>query len=155
MVWKPHVTVAAIAEDNGRFLLVEERVKGRLVLNQPAGHLEQGESLQEAVVREAREESAWCFTPESIVGVYHWTFSRANRTTIRFAFAGDCSGHDPEQPLDEGVERTVWLTRREIAANPARLRSSLVLRCVDDYLDGARFPLGMARYLPAIDRDPA
>ena len=154
MVWKPRVTVAAIAEQGGRFLLVEERIRGRLVLNQPAGHLEEGESLLEAVVREAREESAWCFAPESIVGVYHWSFSRANRTTIRFAFAGSCSDHDPQQALDEGVERCLWLTRDEIAADPARLRSSLVLRCIDDYLEGARYPLGMARYLPAIDRDP-
>ena len=154
MVWKPHVTVAAIAEDSGRFLLVEEHVNGRLVHNQPAGHLEEGESLLEAVVRETREESAWRFFPKSIVGVYHWTFARANRTTIRFAFAGSCDGHDPEQTLDEGVERALWLTREEIVAESDRLRSSLVLRCVDDYLEGVRFPLGLARYLPAIDRDP-
>ncbi|MEM9058016.1 MAG: NUDIX hydrolase [Pseudomonadota bacterium] len=154
MVWKPRVTVAAIACRDDRFLLVEETVNGRLVLNQPAGHLEQGESLLEAVVREAREESASRFTPESLVGVYHWTFSRANRTTLRFAYAGQCTAHDPEQALDAGITRTVWLTRDQIAADPARLRSSLVLRCVDDYLSGARYPLGLVRYLPAIDTTP-
>jgi 8-oxo-dGTP pyrophosphatase MutT (NUDIX family) len=138
---KPDVTVAALAEQDGRFLLVEERIQGRVVFNQPAGHVERGESLIEAVAREAREETAWRFTAEFLLGVYLWQPPRGRRPTLRFAFTGAVSDHDPTRPLDRGILATHWLTRAELLAREARLRSPLVLRCVDDYLTGRRLSL--------------
>ncbi len=137
----PEITVAALAERNGRFLLVEERINGRLVLNQPAGHLERGETLLEAVVREVHEESAWRFTPERLLGVYLWRLPRTQRLYKRFAFTGTVSEHQPHQPLDRGIVGTHWLSTDEIRACAERLRSPLVLRCVQDYLAGIRAPL--------------
>ena len=135
------MTVAAIAEVDGRFLMVEERIDGRLVLNQPAGHLEDRESLIEAVVREAREETAWRFHPEALVGVYLWRNPVNGRTFMRFAFCGTADAHDPTQPLDIGIVRAVWMTHEQLLAQPARLRSPLVLRCLDDFRLGRRQPL--------------
>ena len=106
----PEVTVAAIAEDAGRFLLVEERIKQRRVFNQPAGHGERGETLLAAVVREAREESAWRFVPRALVGIYLWRNPATRRPILRFAFAGTVCEHDPAQPLDRGILTTHWLT---------------------------------------------
>jgi ADP-ribose pyrophosphatase YjhB (NUDIX family) len=137
----PDVTVAAIAERNGRFLLVEERIAKRLVFNQPAGHVEANETLLAAVVREAREETAWHFEPRALLGAYRWTRGPSGRITLRFAFIGDVSHHDAAQRLDRGIVRTVWLTREELLERERRLRSPLVLRCVDDYLGGRRLPL--------------
>lgn len=137
----PAITVAALAESQGRFLLVEERIDGRLVLNQPAGHLERGETLREAVVREVREESAWQFTPERLLGVYLWRHPRTGRQYKRFAFIGAVSDHRPLQPLDTGIVGTRWLRSDEIRAREADLRSPLVLRCLEDYLAGVRAPL--------------
>lgn len=147
MVWKPDVTVAAIAEREGRFLLVEERSAGRIVLNQPAGHLEDGETLLQAVARETLEESAWEFTPRAVVGVYLWRPAHLSKTFLRIAFAGDLGTHDPLRPLDHGVLRTRWLSRDEIAAPSVRLRGPLVLQCVDDYIAGARHPLALLNHL--------
>jgi len=147
MVWKPDVTVAAIAEREGRFLLVEERSAGRIVLNQPAGHLEDGETLLEAVARETLEESAWQFTPRAVVGVYLWRPAHLSKTFLRIAFTGDLGTHDPLRPLDHGVLRTRWLSRDEIAAPSVRLRGPLVLQCVDDYIAGARHPLALLNHL--------
>jgi 8-oxo-dGTP pyrophosphatase MutT (NUDIX family) len=147
MVWKPDVTVAAVAERNGQFLLVEERASGRVVLNQPAGHLEAGETFAEAVIREALEETGWVFRPESIVGVYVWQPEHVNRTFLRIAFAGSLESHDPGRPLDRGILRTKWLEREQLAAAQARLRSPLVLRCVDDYLAGTRYPIDLISHL--------
>jgi 8-oxo-dGTP pyrophosphatase MutT (NUDIX family) len=147
MAWKPDVTVAAIAEREGRFLLVEERSAGRIVVNQPAGHLEDGETLLEAVARETLEESAWQFTPRAVVGVYLWRPAHLSRTFLRIAFAGDLGSHDPLRPLDHGVLRTRWLSRDEIAAPNLRLRGPLVLQCVDDYLAVARYPLALLNHL--------
>lgn len=147
MVWKPDVTVAAIAEREGRFLLVEERSAGRIVLNQPAGHLEDGETLLQAVTRETLEESAWEFTPRAVVGVYLWRPVHLSKTFLRVAFTGELGTHDPLRPLDRGVLRTRWLSRDEIAAPAARLRGPLVLRCVDDYIAGARYPLTLLNHL--------
>ncbi len=152
----PEITVAALAERRGRFLLVEERIDGRLLLNQPAGHLERGETLLEAVVREVREESAWAFTPEKFLGVYLWRQPLTRRLYKRFAFTGAVHDHRPEQPLDTGIVSTCWLTREEIRAGGERLRSPLVLRCVEDYLRGAtaglepigHFELEAARAVP-------
>jgi 8-oxo-dGTP pyrophosphatase MutT (NUDIX family) len=141
MPQKPDVTVAAVTEDEGRFLVVEERINHQLVLNQPAGHVERGETLIEAVVREAREETAWHFEPRALLGAYLWRNPSNGRTTLRFAFSGTVSDHKPNQPLDTGIVTTHWLTRAELLDREMRLRSPLVLRCVDDYLRGLRQPL--------------
>jgi len=147
MVWKPDVTVAAVAERDGRFLFVEERASGRVVVNQPAGHLEDGETFLDAVVRETLEETAWQFEPRAIVGVYVWRPEHLSRTFLRVAFAGELTTHDPSRPLDHGILRTRWLTREQVAAPQARLRSPLVLQCVDDYLSGVRHPLSLISHL--------
>lgn len=147
MVWKPDVTVAAVAERDGRFLLVEERASGRVVVNQPAGHLEDGETFLEAVVRETLEETAWVFCPQAVVGVYVWRPEHLSRTFLRVAFTGDLHSHDSARPLDRGILRTRWLSREQLADPRARLRSPLVLRCVDDYVAGARYPLELISHL--------
>ncbi len=141
MPLKPEVTVAVLAEDRGRFLTVEERIKGRNVFNQPAGHVEDGETLIEAVIREAREETAWRFSPEALLGIYLWRYPDSGRYTLRFAFTGTVHDHDAAQPLDRGILRTHWLNRAELIERGPHLRSPLVLRCVDDYLEGRRLPL--------------
>jgi 8-oxo-dGTP pyrophosphatase MutT (NUDIX family) len=135
------VTVAAIAEHDGRFLVVEERINRRLLFNQPAGHVERGETLLEAVVREAREETAWRFEPHALLGVYLWRNPANGREILRFAFTGSVSDHDAAQRLDRGIIATHWLTSRELEERQPRLRSPLVLRCVWDYLAGRRHAL--------------
>ena len=137
----PDVTVAAIVETAGRFLVVEERINRRWVFNQPAGHVERGETLLVAVVREAREETAWRFEPQALLGVYLWHNPTSGREILRFAFTGRVSDHNPAQHLDRGIIATHWLTREELEARQPRLRSPLVLRCVQDYLAGRRSPL--------------
>ena len=141
MEWNPDVTVAAVVERARRFLIVEERIAGRLVLNQPAGHLERGETLLDAVIREAREETAWRFTPEALVGTYLWRNPDNERSFLRFAFCGQVDDHRPQQALDTGIVRTLWLSHQQLMAQPARLRSPLVLRCIEDFLRGKRQPL--------------
>lgn len=141
MIWKPHTTVAAVIERDGRFLMVEESIEGRVVINQPAGHLDPNETLTAAVIRETREETAWDFNPQAITGVYLWTHPESQRTYLRATFCGDCHNHDPQQKLDEGIIRAVWMTRQQLQDNADRLRSPMVLRCIDDYLAGQRFPL--------------
>lgn len=143
MAMKPDVTVAAIVVRDDRFLLVEERVARRVVLNQPAGHLEAGETLAQAVVREALEETAWRFTPQALTGIYLWKNPLNRESFLRFAFAGDVSDFSVERKLDRGILRTLWLTRAELAQNEPRHRSPLVLRCIDDFLAGRRFPLDL------------
>jgi 8-oxo-dGTP pyrophosphatase MutT (NUDIX family) len=158
MPLNPEVTVAAVVVRHGRFLLVEERIGGRLVLNQPAGHLEDRETLLEAAVREAREETAWRFHPEALVGTYLWRNPDNGRGFLRFAFCGEVDDHRPEQPLDKGIVRALWLTPDELQAQPGRLRSPLVLRCIEDFLAGRRQPLDSvstldlqtARHVPAV-----
>lgn len=149
MVWKPDVTVAAVAEVDGKFLFVEERASGRVVINQPAGHLEDGETFLEAVVRETLEETAWRFQPQSLLGVYVWRPEHQQRTFLRVAFAGVVSDHDASRPLDHGILRTRWLTRSQLAEPRLRLRSPLVTQCVDDYLTGTRHPLTLINHLIA------
>ncbi|MEJ0040098.1 MAG: NUDIX hydrolase [Gammaproteobacteria bacterium] len=138
MPHKPDITVAAVTEDDGRFLVVEERINHQLVLNQPAGHVEHGETLLEAVIREAREETAWRFEPRALIGTYLWRNPINGRSTLRFAFTGTVSDHKPDQPLDNPIVTTHWLTRAQLLERGPRLRSPLVLRCVDDYLSGVR-----------------
>jgi 8-oxo-dGTP pyrophosphatase MutT (NUDIX family) len=147
MTYRPVVTVAAVAEQQGRFLLVEEHIGGRLLLNQPAGHLEEGESPESAVAREALEESGWHFEPTALVGIYLWRHAPTRVTYLRLAFAGELRTHDPARPLDDGVVRTVWLDRNGLAEAGVRLRSPLVLRCVDDWLAGRRHPLTLLHTL--------
>src|SRR5689334_15616642 len=137
----PDVTVAAIVQRDGRYLMVEERISGRLVLNQPAGHLEKGETLVEAVIRETREETAWRLVPEALVGTYLWHNPDSDRSFLRFAFCGSVDDHRVDQPLDTGIVRAVWLSHEQLRAQPGRLRSPLVLRCLDDFLLGVRRPL--------------
>lgn len=137
----PRVTVAAVIERDGRFLLVEERIDGRRVFNQPAGHLDPGESLVEACAREALEETAHRFVPQSLVGIYRWHYAAKDVTFLRFAFCGAIQGHEPGRALDHPVVAVHWLTAEETAARAASHRSPLVLQCVNDYLAGRRFPL--------------
>lgn len=147
MPGRPEVTVAAVVERDSRFLVVEERINHRLVLNQPAGHVEDRETLLEAVVRETREEAAWSFAPAHLLGIYLWRNARTGRSSLRIAFIGEVSGHDPHAPLDRGIVGTHWMTRDELDRAHARLRSPLVLRCIDDYLAGRRLPLGSVAHL--------
>jgi 8-oxo-dGTP pyrophosphatase MutT (NUDIX family) len=147
MPFKPDVTVAAVAETNGRFLLVEERISHRLVFNQPAGHVEDGETLLQAVVREVREETAWLFHPESLLGIYLWRRPSNGRATLRFAFTGSVTDHHRDQPLDRGIVRTHWLSQDEMRQREPRMRSPLVLRCIEDYFAGTRLPLSAVAYL--------
>jgi 8-oxo-dGTP pyrophosphatase MutT (NUDIX family) len=141
MSWRPDITVAAVAARGQQFLIVEERIKDQAVFNQPAGHVEGGESLLAAVIRETREETAWQFTPEWLIGVYLWRNPRTRHDTLRFAFGGTVSGHNASHPLDAPIIATHWLTRAELEARNAQLRTPLVLRCIDDFLHGARLPL--------------
>ena len=147
-VWKPHVTVAAVVERDGRFLFVEEDTDEGIRINQPAGHLDPDESLLEAAVRETFEETAWRFEPESLVGVYRWHNPGLDRTYLRFAFAGRVHDHDPARALDTGILRTLWLAPGELRAAALRHRSPLVQRCVDDWLAGRRFSLDLLRDPP-------
>lgn len=141
MSLRPEITVAAIVEKHGRFLIVEERIRHRLVFNQPAGHVEDRETLVDAVCRETREETGWGFRPRALLGTYLWRNPVNGVATMRFAFIGDVVDFDAAQPLDAGIVRTHWLARGELVARADRLRSPLVIRCIDDYLAGQRLPL--------------
>ena len=147
--WKPSVTVAAVIDrvfdGERRFLLVEEHTPEGLKLNNPAGHLDPGESPQQGVVREALEETARQFTPDRLVGIYLCRFQRPARgedvTYIRFAFGGTVGDADPARTLDEGIVRTLWMTLPELRASRERHRSALVLQCIEDHAAGKRLPL--------------
>jgi ADP-ribose pyrophosphatase YjhB (NUDIX family) len=145
--WTPSTTVAAIIERDGRYLLIEEHTPEGLRLNNPAGHLDPGESPQEGVVREALEETMRAFTPTALVGVYLSRFQRPatgeDVTYVRYAYAGTVGEELPGRALDTGIVRTLWLTPDEVRASAARHRSALVLKCVDDHLAGRRFPLDL------------
>jgi len=147
MIWKPHVTVAAIAENDGKFLIVEEMVDGQRVYNQPAGHLDSGESLVEAVIRETLEETAWSFQPEALVGIQLWRHPVDSESYLRFSFCGSCYDHDKNQLLDHGIEQAVWLSRDELVDNNHKLRSPMVLRSIDDYLEGRRYGLDILEHI--------
>ena len=139
--WKPNVTVAALIERDGRFLLVEEETDDGLRFNQPAGHLDQGESLVAACAREALEETAWSFRPTALIGVYQWPRPQGDITYLRFAFGGELGEHHADRKLDAGILRAVWMTSEEIRASADRHRSPLVWQCVADCLAGRRYPL--------------
>ena len=143
MIWKPNVTVAAVIERDGKFLLVEEETTQGVRFNQPAGHLEAHESILDSVTREVLEESAYHFVPQHLLGIYRWHSADSNTTYLRFAFTGTITGHEAGRPLDTGILQAVWLTPDEIRATQARHRSPLVLRCVEDYLDNKRYPLDL------------
>ncbi len=140
-VWKPHVTVAAVVQRDGKFLLVEEETSDGLRFNQPAGHLEEGESLLQAVVRECLEETGYHFHPQHLLGIYQWPRPDGQITYLRFAFTGELRGHDPDRPLDAGILGPRWLSLEEVRATAERHRSPLILRCVEDCLAGRRLPL--------------
>jgi 8-oxo-dGTP pyrophosphatase MutT (NUDIX family) len=140
-VWLPHVVAAAIIERDGKFLLVEEETADGMRLNQPAGHWERNETLLQAVVREALEETAHHVEPVALLGAYTTHNPARDITYLRFAYVCQVTGFDPDYQLDTGIVRAVWLTPDEIAASPIRHRSPLVMRCVQDYLSGWRFPL--------------
>ena len=147
MIWKPNTTVAAIIEQNGRFLLVEEETADGIRLNQPAGHLENNETLLQAVIRETREETAYRFQPEALLGVYHWKHPGKDLTYLRFAFIGSISDHEPERKLDDGILRTLWMSIDEIRDCQNLHRSPQVLTCIEHYLAGQRFPLAALTHL--------
>jgi 8-oxo-dGTP pyrophosphatase MutT (NUDIX family) len=144
--WQPDVTVATVVVRDGRLLVVEESVAGRLVINQPAGHLEPDESLVDAAVRETREETGWTVRPTAFVGAYQGkspvdALGNGGRHYLRVAFAADALTHDPDQPLDRGIARALWLTPAELQAERARHRSPLVWQVAEDFLAGRRVPL--------------
>lgn len=143
MVWKPNVTVAAVVERGGRFLLVEEHTAKGVRFNQPAGHLEPHESLVQGVVRETLEETAYHFAPEWLLGVYRWHHRGTRTTYLRFAFSGPVIGFDDGRKLDQGIIGAHWLSVEEIRSHSSRHRSPLVLRCIEDYLAGKRYPLDL------------
>jgi 8-oxo-dGTP pyrophosphatase MutT (NUDIX family) len=149
--WQPDVTVATVVVRDGRLLMVEERAGGRLVFNQPAGHLEPDESLQEAALRETREETGWEVRLTGFVGAYQWKAVNGDgspgRHYLRFAFAAEPVRHDPDQPLDDGIVQAVWLTPAELQQQTPRHRSPLVWQAVQDYLAGRRSPLSMLQHI--------
>jgi ADP-ribose pyrophosphatase YjhB (NUDIX family) len=139
-VWKPHVTVAAICEHENRFLLVKERVNGQIVLNQPAGHLEPGETLEQAVIRETLEETAYSFSPSNLVGIYRYQPEQTQATYLRFAYGGKL-GEKHNQPLDTDIIETQWMSLDEIKQNAEMHRCPMVLQCILDYLHKPSYPL--------------
>jgi 8-oxo-dGTP pyrophosphatase MutT (NUDIX family) len=147
MQWTPHVVVACVVERDGRFLTVEERINGEMLLNQPAGHWEQGESLIEGARRETLEETRWEVEPTHVLGLYHFDPPQLGYGFLRIAFAAQLGMEHPERQLDEGIARALWLTRDELVASRQRHRSPMVLRCVDDYLAGRRYPLDLIAHL--------
>ncbi|MFJ4197854.1 NUDIX hydrolase [Pseudomonas sp. NPDC089534] len=145
MAWQPHITVATIVEDNGRFLMVEEHKAGRNVLNQPAGHLDPDETLIEAAVRETLEETGWDVEPTAVIGIYLYTAPSNGVTYQRVCFSAKPLQHHSDRPLDDGIVGAKWLTRDELLEQRDHWRSELIIRCIDDYLAGNRFGLELIR----------
>ena len=150
--WKPNVTVAAVIEKDGRYLLVEEETSEGLMLNNPAGHLDAGESPAEGCAREALEETAHRFTPTALVGIYMARSRQAGLdvTYMRFAFCGELGEREPGRALDTGIVRTLWMTPDEVRASVSRHRSPLLLQCVEDHLAGRRHPLSLVHVDPSV-----
>lgn len=147
MTWNPHATVATIVEQDGRYLLVEEVVDGNLVLNQPAGHIEAGESITAAALRETQEETGWNVVLNALVGIYHYPAPNG-ATYFRFSFAATAIEQLPEAELDDGIIGPVWLTLEELIARKSQWRSPMVKRCIEDFAAGKRFPLDMIYEYP-------
>ncbi|HEY9545539.1 MAG TPA: NUDIX hydrolase [Solimonas sp.] len=143
----PHIVVASIVERDGRFLIVEERINGASLLNQPAGHWERGETLVEGAIREALEETGWDVRPTHVLGIYHHEPVGLGYGFLRIAFVAEAIRERAAYQLDEGIERAVWMTRDELVASRSRHRSPMLLRCVDDYLAGRRLPLDIIAHL--------
>lgn len=149
-IWTPHLTVAAVIEQQGKFLLVEESPGGQRVLNQPAGHVEETESIIDAIRREVREEACRHFEPEALCGIYRWRNPHTSITYLRVAFCGTTSEYDPQLTRDSDIISDIWLSREELSYRP--LRSPLVLSCIDDYLAAKRLPLELITEL-ALDNN--
>ena len=145
--FKPNTTVAAIIEQNGKFLLVEEKTDRGNRYNQPAGHLEDNETLIQAIIRETMEEAAYEFTPEFLLGIYQWKHTHNGTTYLRFAFIGKVGVHYPMQALDDGIIQTVWMSVDEMRDKASLMRSPQVLMCVEDFLAGKRYPLQVVTHL--------
>lgn len=150
MSWHPHIVVAAVVERDGQFLMIEERINGDLRLNQPAGHWDPGETLVDAVVREAREESGWQVEAKQLIGIYEWQPRGLDYPFVRFAFACTPLKHFPTQALDKGIERALWLDREDIVLQQAIHRGPAVLQCIDDYLAGRSFPLDLLHHFEGL-----
>ena len=152
--WRPSVTVAAVIERDGRFLMIEEETSEGLKINNPAGHLDPGETPAEGSAREALEETAWHFRPTHLLGVYISRFQRSvtgeDITYLRFAFTGELGDEVPGRALDHGIVRTLWMSADELRATADRHRSPLVLRCLDDWQSGVRYPLEAVYTHPAV-----
>jgi len=144
----PRPTVAAVVEHRGRFLLVEEETESGIAFNQPAGHLEAHESPADGMVRETLEETACHVQPDALIGIYRWRSPANDTTYLRFAFSARYLGEEPGRALDEGIIRAVWLTLEEVRLLQPRHRTPLVLRCIEDYLAGRRFPLELISQVP-------
>ena len=152
MTWQPHITVATLVEDNGRFLMVEELKGGRAVLNQPAGHLDPNETLTEAAVRETLEETGWRFEPTALLGIFHMQRDDPNRVYLRFTFTGELLEQVPDYRIDPDILAVHWLTPEEIRSQQPRVwRSELVGRSLDMYTSGVRHPLDSLHYFTADD----
>ncbi|MBZ4201153.1 MAG: NUDIX hydrolase [Methylotenera sp.] len=147
MQWMPHATVAAIVEEQGKFLLVEEETDRGNRYNQPAGHLEDNETLLDAAIRETLEETAYAFKPTALLGIYHWKHEHNDSTYLRFAFIGSVSNYQATRALDDGIVRTVWMSVEEMRSKAMLMRSPQVLKCVEDYLAGKRYPLDVLTHL--------
>ncbi|MCK5830255.1 MAG: NUDIX hydrolase [Methylococcales bacterium] len=145
MVWKPHVTVAAVIEKHNKFLLVEENTPNGIAFNQPAGHLEKGEDLITAIKREVNEETAWHFKPTHIVGIQLWRKNPTFPSFLRVCFAGSVYSYNPNQILDDDIITTHWHTHKEIIANKSNLRSTLVLESIDAFLAREYYPLSLLK----------
>ena len=146
MIWKPNVTVASIVELDGKFLMVEEKSPAGPVLNQPAGHLDPNESMEDAVIRETLEETGYRFTPEAVIGSYLWHNSDNETTYYRSTYSGSVCHKIIATELDDGIIRALWMTHNEIIENKSRLRSPVILESLNDYLAGKRYPLDIIKY---------
>ncbi len=145
MQWKPNVTVAAVVMQNDKFLLVEEMTDEGIKLNQPAGHLEHGESLEAAIKREMLEETACEFEPKNLIGIYQWPIAKSETTYLRFTFTGTLGQHFSDRKLDDGIIQTLWFTPDEIYKTKSQHRNPLVIQSMQDFLDGRNYPLDLVK----------
>jgi 8-oxo-dGTP pyrophosphatase MutT (NUDIX family) len=149
MIWRPDLAAAAIVQRDNRFLIVEERIRGTLLFNQPAGHVDDGESIVDAVVRETLEETAWHFVPRALLGIYLWRNPANGHSILRVAITGDVTSREAGRQLDHPVVAAHWMEREALLAQPGKLRSPLVMRCIDDHLAGRHHDLAALNYLDA------